>query len=212
MFNSRLRLHLSLAAGTVLILFAAREVGDPGGVVNRVSTVSAYLFLVLLSVVMVIGPLRAMRTGRALINHTGRRDVAIWCAFIGLVHLFAGIAQSMTPAYLEVFVTGAAQPLSAILRDKLFFWSTIAGFVVGVLLIVLLALSSNWSLAVIGQRWWKRLHQLSYIVFVLTLVHGFGFQLLESRSWVGYVLVIAMMFVVCIAQVQGVRAVRRRSR
>ncbi len=75
------------------------------------------------------------------------------------------------------------------------------------LLVVLLALSSNWSLGVIGQRWWKRLHKLSYIVFVLTLVHGFGFQVLESRSWVGYGLVIVMMIVVCVAQVRGISAV-----
>jgi len=51
---------------------------------------------------------------------------------------------------------------------------------------------------------------MSYVVFVLTLVHGFGFQILASRSWFGYALVGATLLVVCVAQIGGIRAIRRR--
>lgn len=210
LFDSRLRAHFLLAVACLVVLVAAWGVGESDGALDRVSLVSAYLFLALISVVLLIGPLRAVQTGRTLGNHMVRRDVAIWAAFTGLVHLVAGVAQSMTPQYLEVFVTHAAVPPSAAMREAYFFWSAIVGFVVGILLVILLLLSNNWSLTLIGQRWWKRLHRLSYIVFALTFVHGLGFQILESRSWIGYVLVVTIMLVVCIAQVRGIRAVLGR--
>jgi DMSO/TMAO reductase YedYZ heme-binding membrane subunit len=211
MFTTRLRTHIILAAASLLVLLAAAVIGEKAASLDRVSLISAYLFLFLISVVLLLGPLRTLRTGRVIINQTLRRDIAIWCAFMGLVHLLAGSLESMTPVYLDVFVNHAVNPPSASTREVLFFWSAIAGFIIGILLIVLLALSNNWSLTLIGQRWWKRLHRLSYFAFVLTILHGFGFQVLESRFWGGYALVIVIALVVCIAQVLGIRAVAERA-
>jgi DMSO/TMAO reductase YedYZ heme-binding membrane subunit len=129
---------------------------------------------------------------------------------MGLVHLVAGAAESMTPVYLHAFVTHAVNPPSATIREAFFFWSAIVGFIIGLLLLVLLALSNNWSMTLIGQRWWKRLHRLSYIVFTLTILHGLGFQVLESRWWVGYGLVGALALAVYIAQIRGIQAIARR--
>lgn len=199
---SRVRRHIFLAAGSLAILVTAWFIGERSAALDRISMVSAYMFLLSLSLVLLIGPWRAVRTGRSTMNHVLRRDVAIWSAISGLVHLIAGAVQSMTPDYLAVFVTATN-------RQAVFLWSTVIGFVIGALLIVLLSLSSNWSIAVIGQRRWKRLHRLSYIVFALTLLHGFGFQWLESRFWPGYVLLFVILLGVCIAQIIGIRAVRR---
>jgi len=208
--GSRLRLHILLAFVNLSILATVWVVVDPAEALDRLSLVSAYLFLLLISFVLLVGPVRAVRTGRVTINHTLRRDVAIWSALMGLVHLVAGAAESMTPVYLEAFVTHAVNPPSATMREAFFFWSAIVGFIIGLLLLVLLALSNNWSMTLIGQRWWKRLHRLSYIIFALTILHGLGFQVLESRWWVGYGLVGALAFGVCIAQVSGIRAIVKR--
>jgi len=208
-FRSRPRTHTSRAAGSLLRLVVGAVIGDPAAALDRVSLASAYIFLLLISVVLLIGPLRAMQTGRVTINHTVRRDLAIWSAFLGLVHLLAGSMQSMTPNYLSAYVTHAVIPPPVATREAYFLWSTIAGFVIGILLIVLLALSNNRSMTWIGKRWWKRLHSASYFVFILTIVHGLGFQVLESRSWPGYVVVGAVTLLVCIGQFRGFRAIRR---
>lgn len=203
-------MHGILAVANTAILVAAWYMGDRDSALDRVSLVSAYVFWFLISFVLLIGPARAIRTGRPTINHTLRRDVAIWSAVLGLVHLFAGAAQSMTPMYLDHYVAQSANGPSAATRETFFFWSTITGFIVGLMLILLLTLSSNWSMKLIGQRWWKRLHRISYVAFGLTLVHGLGFQVLESRSWTGYALVVATTLIVCIAQLRGLRAVSSR--
>lgn len=209
MFMTRLRTYIFLAAVSLSILLAAAVMGEQAATLDRVSLTSAYLFLLLISVVLLLGPLRTLRTGRVIINQTLRRDIAIWCALMGFVHLLAGSVESMTPVYMDVFIKHAVKPPSTSTREVLFLWSAIAGFVIGVLLLVLLALSNNWSLKVIGLRWWKRLHRLSYLAFVLTILHGISFQVLESRFWGGYVLVIALTLFVCIFQVLGIRAVKK---
>ncbi len=211
MFTTRLRTHINLAAASLSVLLAATFIGDQVATLDRVSLMSAYVFLFLISVVLLLGPLRTVRTGRVMINQTLRRDIAIWCALMGLVHLLAGSMESMTPVYLDIFVHHAVDLPSPSTREALFLWSVIAGFVIGILLIVLLALSNNWSLTLIGQRWWKRLHRLSYFAFALTILHGVAFQVLESRFWGGYALLIVMTIIVIIAQVLGFRAVAGRA-
>ncbi|MDP6673546.1 MAG: hypothetical protein QGH93_01670 [Gammaproteobacteria bacterium] len=195
------------AALIILIMGTVWAIGEPTAALDRLSLVSAYLFLMLISYVLLIGPLQTMRTGRVAINHILRRDVAIWGGIVGLVHLVAGSAESMTPVYLDVFINHASNPPSFKIRESLFFWSAIIGFIIGPLLIILLALSNNWSLALMGQKWWKRLHRISYLIFVLTVLHGFGFQVLESRGWAGYGLLGSMAIIVCTTQVFGFRVI-----
>ncbi len=209
MLASRLQRHAFLAVASLAILFIAWFAGESSTALDRLSIVSAYLFLLSISFVLLMGPWHALRTGRATTNNLLRRDVAIWSAIAGLVHLVAGAMQSMTPVYLERFVRHADNLLATDIREPVFLWSTVIGFVVGALLILLLALSNNRSMVVVGQPWWKRLHRASYFVFGLTVLHGFGFQLLESRHWVGYALIGTISLVVCLAQVLGVRAVTR---
>jgi len=192
-------------------LAAAAFAGEPAATLDRLSLMSAYLFVLMIGFVLLVGPLRAVRTGRAMLNHTLRRDVAIWCGIIGLVHLVAGTAESMTPGYMDVFVVHAVSAPPAAVRETFFLWSTVIGFIVGILVVMLLALSNNRSLAWLGQIRWKRLHRLSYFVFGLTILHGVGFQVLESRGRAGYAALLGMTGIVCIAQVLGLLAVRRRS-
>ncbi len=213
MLRSRLSLYGLLAMASLSILGVVWGSAPGALALDRLSLVSAYLFLLLVSFVLLIGPVRAIRTGRVTINDTWRRDIAIWSTLIGFVHLAAGAAESMTPDYLDLFVTHAVNPPSSTVREIFFLWSVITGFVVGLLLVVLLALSNNWSMKIIGQLWWKRLHRASYIAFALTILHGIGFQILESRWWVGYGLIAVITIVVCVTQVRGARAVtKRRSR
>ena len=207
MSAARLGRHTFLAAASLTILLTAWFTGEVSTALDRVSIVSAYLFLLSISFVLLLGPWRVLRTGQATINLIPRRDVAIWSAIAGLVHLVAGALQSMTPGYVAAFVSHAGNPPPTATREVVFLWSTVIGFVIGVLLILLLALSNNRSLAFIGQRWWKRLHRASYVIFALTILHGFGFQILESRLWVGYALLAAISLGVCIAQFLGFRAV-----
>jgi DMSO/TMAO reductase YedYZ heme-binding membrane subunit len=88
----------------------------------------------------------------------------------------------MTPAYMQIYVYGATDWPDPLLRRSLYRWAVIGSLVIAAVFVVLLALSSNWSLRLIGAKWWKRLQRLSYVAFVLTVAHSVVFQLIESRT------------------------------
>ncbi len=208
----RVRRHFALlviVAGSVsLAIFGAA----PETATDRVSFLTAYLFMILMMVVLAIGPLRALRTGRAVFNSHLRRDVAIWLAISGMLHVYAGTVQSMTPLYVGTFVQIGPDASAVALRQELFSWGTIAGLAILVFLLLLLALSNDVSIIRIGKRWWKRMHRTTYAVFVLTIAHGVAFQFLEYRAtWLIALLLLSSGAILGI-QFAGFAAVRRRRR
>ncbi|MDH3282042.1 MAG: hypothetical protein OEQ18_13070, partial [Gammaproteobacteria bacterium] len=85
---------------------------------------------------------------------------------------------------------------------------TIVGFLVGVVFIVLLGLSNDWSLRRLGRRKWKRMQRLAYVAFGLIVVHGFAFQLIESRRILLTALLLIAAGFVLTAQLTGRLAVK----
>jgi sulfoxide reductase heme-binding subunit YedZ len=183
---SRFKRHGLLGLACVLILGSAAATVTSEGLIDRLSITTAWLCAVLLGIVLLIGPFESVRSGRRPVNHLLRRDLGIWTALIGLAHLYLGMEASMTPAYLMQFVENGRSALSFETRDALFFWGTILGFIVGLMFLMLLALSSDTAIRILGLSWWKRLQRTAWFSFVLTALHGLAFQTLESRpaAWI----------------------------
>jgi len=174
--------HIALAAGIAAGAALAAAAGDPAGATDRVSLALSWACLLLLAGALAIGPLHALRTGRPLLNHLLRRDLGTWGALCGLAHLALAFAISMTPAYIQSWVDGALAWPAPSVRRSLYFWAVVGSLVIAALFVLLVGLSSNRALALIGARWWKRLQRLAYLAFALTVAHAAAFQVIESRS------------------------------
>lgn len=208
----RLYHHVALAGLTMLAIAAA--VGASAGASARESAsfATAYLCLALLTIALSIGPVLALRTGRPALNSRLRRDVGIWAGLNGLAHVWLGTLVSMNSAYVAAFVKFAPAPPSAELRNWLFSLGAVAGYVVGILLLLLLALSSDRALRRLGAPRWKRLQRASYLAFGLTALHGLAFQLIEERSAVLVLLVVALPLAVLAMHIAARRAVAGHAR
>jgi DMSO/TMAO reductase YedYZ heme-binding membrane subunit len=83
------------------------------------------------------------------------------------------------------------------------------GVVASVLLLVLLALSSDTALRRLGSKRWKRWQRLNYWSALAILGHGVLYQLLERRQ-IGLVILFAtVVLVTLLFQLLGVRQTRR---
>jgi len=173
---------------------------------DRVSILTAYLCLILLCVGLSIGPWRALATGRPTLNSYLRRDVGIWAALTGLVHLVLATELSMNSSYVGAVVDAAEQPPGR----QLFAWASVSGYLVGLNFLLLLALSNDHVMRSLGSVWWKRLQRTSYLGFCLTLLHGLAFQVLESRTWALVAVLVLAGAVVVVFQWRSALAVRKR--
>ncbi len=200
--NPRLRNHLVLASGSVALLVIARYLLPYATLAERLSVATAWLCLLLLAAVLLFSPLYLAGQRSQARNYYLRRDIGIWSALHGLAHFYFGNVVAMNSAYLEAFVTGIAVPPGEGVRDQLFSWGSIAGSLVAILYLVLLVLSSDWSIRRLGLQRWKRTQKSAIAVLWLTLAHGVAFQILESRY-----LVLSLMLLVGVAVI----LVRRRA-
>jgi DMSO/TMAO reductase YedYZ heme-binding membrane subunit len=174
--------HLALAAGSAAVAAAAMALAPAGQALDRLSFVTAWLCLLLFAATLLVGPLHVRRTGRLPGNHLLRRDLGIWCVITGMVHFFLAFKVSMNLEYMELYVRGAGTwPVPAV-RELMYRWAVLGSLLIAVLFLLLLALSNNLAIRLLGKRWWKRLQRASYPAFALTVGHSIAFQILEART------------------------------
>jgi sulfoxide reductase heme-binding subunit YedZ len=177
--------------------------------IDRLSTASAWICTLFFCAVLLIGPVSVITGRPAPTNHLLRRDLGIWTAVTGLLHFWLGTEEAMNTSYLAAFVSGTVAPPAPDVRQSLFTWGSLLGFVIGLLFLLLMGLSNNVSLRRLGGKWWKRLQRSSYFAFAFTVLHGFAFQILENRHWVWVGLLGLCTFVVAALQGRGFLARRR---
>ena len=198
--------HLLLGGLSVTACALFALTGPAPSAWDRVSILTAYLCLILLCVGLTIGPQRARASGRPTLNTYLRRDVGIWAALTGLIHLVLATELSMTARYVGAVVDAREQPLGR----QLFAWGSISGYVLGLNFVLLLALSNDRVMRLLGSIRWKRLQRTSYLAFGLTLAHGLVFQFLESRPWPLVSALALAGAVVIVFQYLGACAVRKQ--
>ena len=153
---------------------------------------------VLLAAAVGLGPWQALRSRRPVLNNRLRRDVGIWAAITGLLHLWTGTAQVMRPAYFSAYILGSPEAPRPAWVEWIGTSSIVGGYLVGLIVLGLLALSNDWSLHRLGAVRWKRLQRGALIVFFATVAHGAAFQVIERRvsGWLPALLVVATAIVV----------------
>ena len=130
---------------------------------------------------------------------------AVWVG-----HLVIGLQVHAPGRMWTYFAYLAEQTRSFPLRLDSFGWANHLGLLAGLLLVMLLVLSSDWSLTRLGARRWKALQRWNYAVFGLVLVHGVLDQVLEKRI-VGWVITFAVLnLLVIVLQVAGFRRSRKQ--
>lgn len=202
--------HVLLAASSLITFGIVAVLGFGNTLLDDLSLASAYICLLLMAVALSLGPLRVLRSNPLALNIYWRRDIGIWSGLAGLVHLLVATELSMNQSYMAVYVNLSTRGLSDVMRMDLFSWGSVVGFLVGILVLLLLVLSNNKIMNLLGATWWKRLQRIAYPAFMLTVLHGFAFQALEARSIFLVVTLFAVLIGVLTLQVTGFMAVKKR--
>ena len=179
---------------------------------TRVSMASAYVGLGLLAITLLLGPIDVLRGRRSPTSTDLRRDVGIWAGLIGLLHLVVGLGVHLRGRPWLYFVYPANEAHALPLRHDLFGFANDTGLLGGLVLVLLLALSNDWSLRRLGAPRWKALQRWNYAGAALVVAHGIGFQVIEKRK-LGFVLAFAIIATVTLAaQLAGFRRHRAGER
>ncbi len=206
-----LRHHLSLAIVCAALIFLFYSVGRSNSVVQRLSLATGYVGLALLAVTLVIGALDLLRGRPNPVSTDLRRDVGIWCGVISLAHVVLGLQVHMGNMLLYFFnrAKGAKHLLP---RFDLFGFANYTGLIAALIIVLLLALSNDFSLRWLGRRRWKFLQRWNYAVIALVVLHSVAYQFMEERQLAYVILFGVSVVTILLIQVLGFRWHGRKKR
>jgi methionine sulfoxide reductase heme-binding subunit len=178
--------------------------------VARFSTATGYVGLGLLGVTLLIGPVNLMLHRRTPMSSYLARDVGMWAAIISVIHVIVGF-----------FVHGPAAPIV----ERIFFyffatdgtpltnnfgWGNWTGLAATVIVVGLLAVSSDAALRKLKAKRWKNLQRLNYALFTLVIVHAIFYGALLRITSISTILLGIIVSLVFIGQMIGIWLWRRR--
>ena len=199
--------HVTLAAATALIVLVVAIWSDATGdniVRGRepglaivISLGTAFAGAVFLAWALLIGPYYAIRRRTIPLSSNLRRDVGIWAAINAGVHTVAWLQVVPGVSIAQFFLWPASAGATVPLRLDFFGITNHLGAVATVILLILLAISSNAALQRLGGRRWKSVQRWVYLGAGATALHGLFYQVMSQRSR-GFMLLLAGLVVIVV--------------
>lgn len=174
---------------------------------SQLTTASGYVATGLLAFTLLIGPANLLLRRRNPVSSYLRRDVGIWTAVFSVVHVFFGLQLHGTgrlSGFLDYFVVDGS-PLT-----NSFGLGNWTGLAATVIVVGLLALSSDLALRKLKAGRWKNLQRLNYALFALVVAHAFFYGALLRTTSPFTLLLIAIVVAVFVGQAVGIWVWRRR--
>lgn len=184
------------------------EMGGGRSFNRRFTVATGYVATGLLAFTLLIGPTNLLLRRRNPISSYLRRDAGTWTAIASVIHVFYGLQmEGGLRNFLNMFVAPDGSPLT-----NSFGLGNWTGLAATVIVVGLLALSSDFALRKLKARPWKNLQRLNYALFALVIAHAFFYGAL-LRVTSPYTLLLALIVIAVFAgQTVGVWLWRRHSR
>jgi sulfoxide reductase heme-binding subunit YedZ len=177
--------------------------------VPRFTVGTGYVATGLLALTLLIGPVNLLLRRRNPVSTYLRRDAGTWTTIFCVVHVIYGLqvhGSDLLRSVPSFFFASDGSPL--VNSFGLGNWTGLAATVI---VVGLLALSSDVALRKLKAKPWKRIQRLNYAIFALVVVHAFFYgALLRTES--SYTrLLLASVIAVFLGQVIGIWLWRHRN-
>ncbi|MGH2350734.1 MAG: ferric reductase-like transmembrane domain-containing protein, partial [Chloroflexota bacterium] len=184
--------HAPQAAGATSPMPPMDHSGNLDGMQNRgfmarFTTATGYVATGLLAFTLLIGPANLLLRRQNPVSSYLRRDVGMWTAIVSVVHVIAGLQVHGPPGPLDTRILRYFfAPDGSPLLDA-FGLGNWTGLAATVIVVGLLAISSDVALRKLKAGPWKWLQRLNYALFALVVAHAmyyaaFGGALLRITS------------------------------
>jgi sulfoxide reductase heme-binding subunit YedZ len=216
-WRRRLLLHhvpIALASALALVLFMgvapfSRHRGIFTGAFSMsLFTISTgYVATVLLALTLLIGPANLVLRRRNPVSSYLRRDLGTWTAIFSVLHVVVGFqvrGSGGTFGFLNYFVVDG-RPLTD--TFGLGNWTGLAALVI---VVGLLAISTNRSVRELKAERWKNLQRLNYTLFALVVLHAVFYGALRRPTSPFTLVLIITVVAAFVGQTVGIWLYRRR--
>jgi DMSO/TMAO reductase YedYZ heme-binding membrane subunit len=183
----------------------AEHTGRDSGFTRQFTVATGYVATGLLALTLLVGPGYLLLRRRNPISTYLARDAGTWAAVASVVHVIFGLeAHASVTDPLPMFVQDGS-PLTT--SFGLGNWTGLAATVI---VVALLATSSDFALRKLKARRWKRIQRLNYALFALVIAHAFFYGVVLRTNSPYTLLLLLSVIAVLVGQAVGVWLYRRR--
>jgi len=174
----------------------------PLGSIPFITCTSGYLSIFLLAVSLLLGPINLILKVKNPISTYIRRDIGIFGGILGVLHSVVGMFMHFTGRPWLYFVKEVEEGF--IIRFGNFGLANYTGLIGALILILLLAISSDYFLGKLKALKWKSLQRTTYLMFLLVIAHSVFYRLNANKEELILYLYLPLFLVVLVFQLMGV--------
>jgi sulfoxide reductase heme-binding subunit YedZ len=163
---------------------------------------TGYLSLALLALSLVIGPVNLLLKKSNPLSTYFRRDLGIYAGILALLHCITGLFVHLRGQMWQYFFYKTDQGYT--LRFDDFGWANETGLFAGLLVILLLATSNDYSIKKLKPLKWKNIQRLSYLMFALVLIHCLYYRIVGNNLDRVYSLYLPILGLILCFQLTGI--------
>jgi sulfoxide reductase heme-binding subunit YedZ len=199
----RLKKHylplLSLILIAVLIFYFERNTRD---IITFITQATGYISIIILTISLIIGTTNLLLKRRNPISSYLRRDISIVGGILAVIHSVAGLFVHLRGKNWQYFLNKTEHGYS--IRLDSFGLANYTGLISALILLILLITSNDYFFKKLNQSYWKNIQRLSYLMFILALIHCFYYRIVKENLNLIYWIYIPLFITVLIFQMIGV--------
>ncbi len=188
---------LALAAGFIYYLFRGNR-----NYVTFIAWASGYISLILLAGSLVIGTVYLILKNKNPVPGYFRRDLSVFGGILALVHSLTGLFVHLRGKTYLYFLSKTLNGYT--IRVDNFGKANYSGLIAALIIILLLATSNDYLFKKLNPVRWKNIQRLSYLMFLLILIHAYYYWIGGKNMNLFYCFYIPLIIVVLTAQVAGI--------
>jgi len=190
-------LSLVLIAG--LIFYFKRANRDT---ITFITQATGYISIIILSISLIIGSVNLLLNHKNPISTYLRRDISIIGGALAVIHSITGLFVHLRGKTWLYFLNNTDHGYS--IRLDNFGLANYTGLISALIIILLIIISNDYLLKKLNPTKWKNIQRLSYLMFILILIHCYYYRIGKENLNLIFWFYIPLFIVVLTFQIIGV--------
>jgi len=201
---ARLKKHYLPLLSLVLIAWVIFYIGWANrDTITFITQATGYISIIILSISLIIGPVNIFLKIKNPISTYLRRDISIIGGILALIHSIAGLFVHLRGNNWQYFLNKTEFGYS--IRTDNFGLANYTGLISALIIVLLLITSNDYLLKKLNSTNWKNIQRLSYLMFILAIIHCFYYRIVKGNLNLIYSLYIPLFIIVLTFQMIGMR-------
>jgi methionine sulfoxide reductase heme-binding subunit len=202
--KERLKKHylplISLVSAAGLFFYLKMSNRDT---ITFIAQATGYISLTILSVSLILGSVNLLLKHKNPVSTYFRRDISIVGGFLAIIHSITGLFVHLRGKTWLYFLRKTDHGYSVRLDN--FGLANYTGLISSLVILLLLVISNDYLLKKLNPSNWKNIQRLSYLMFILSLIHCYFYRIGKKDIDILYWYYLPLFITVLTFQIIGIR-------